>query len=58
MRRALMMKAVNWKLLTSCASLMRVPFEELHGALVLLSGGAGVERAEVSALAGLWVLLA
>jgi hypothetical protein len=32
--------------------------KELHGALVLFSGSASVERAQVSALAGLWVLLA
>src|SRR5947207_1049035 len=30
-----------------------VAFEELHGALVLLCGGEGLEGAEVAALAGL-----
>lgn len=33
-------------------------FEELHRALVLLSGSASVEGAEVAALAGFWILLA
>ena len=35
-----------------------MPFEILHGALVLLRGGAGGERAEVPALARLRVYLA
>jgi hypothetical protein len=32
--------------------------EELHGALVLLRGFAGFERAQIPALSGFWIFLA
>jgi hypothetical protein len=36
---------------------LAVPFEELHGALMLLGRRARLEGAEVPALAGFWILL-
>ena len=35
-----------------------LPLEILHVALVFFSGGPGLERAKVAALARLWILLA